>query len=597
MWEIMSRIRNLSSGAPLQAPEMTTAEIHALTSVEDGMIVYNTDTRQLLTHVAGSWLAISNSGSSGTVTNVDTGIGLTGGPITGAGKIELADTAVVAGEYIAANITVDAQGRIVSATSGDIGIVDSVVGTEGQINVNSDDPTHPVVSLADTAVVAGEYIAANITVDAQGRIVSATSGDIGIVDSVVGTEGQINVNSDDPTHPVVSLADTGVTAGSYNMSNITVDATGRVSAVSSSTPATTTEYALATWGKTDGSNLVDNAGTQVDDDGNITTIGSVTASEFKSTGNINIDKSGKLRIASPNQGVLEINANPNLTDQCNISFGSSLSFPTELPLEGQTFVGDNLGNLSWQSIIASVHSHAGTIAVDSSDPMNVNIDLPITGITAGTYSSPSLITFDDYGRATAVTSGNSTSHGMIVLTSGSGDLSAYLPVGVTAGKVTVIGGGGYGGNTITTNSIGSGGGAGGTAIRYVTDLSSSSTYSVGLAGQSSTLITNSILMRGNPGGNGAVATTSTIVAGGAGGTATGGSINIPGQNGANVSTSSTVGSGAGANSFFNGGGKAVIVLGNGIAASANSGCGGSGAYKSATGIGGAGAAGIIIIEY
>jgi hypothetical protein len=41
------------------APEMTTAEIHALTGVEDGMIVYNTDTRQLLFHGAGSWLAIN----------------------------------------------------------------------------------------------------------------------------------------------------------------------------------------------------------------------------------------------------------------------------------------------------------------------------------------------------------------------------------------------------------------------------------------------------------------------------------------------------------------------------------------------------------
>jgi hypothetical protein len=41
------------------APKMTTAEIHALTGVEDGMIVYNTDTRQLLFHGTGSWLAIN----------------------------------------------------------------------------------------------------------------------------------------------------------------------------------------------------------------------------------------------------------------------------------------------------------------------------------------------------------------------------------------------------------------------------------------------------------------------------------------------------------------------------------------------------------
>lgn len=34
---------------------MTTAEIHALTGVEDGMIVYNTDTCQLLGHANGFW--------------------------------------------------------------------------------------------------------------------------------------------------------------------------------------------------------------------------------------------------------------------------------------------------------------------------------------------------------------------------------------------------------------------------------------------------------------------------------------------------------------------------------------------------------------
>ena len=53
------------------------------------------------------WIA---AGGTGTVTSVGTGTGLTGGPITAAGTIALADTAVTAGSYTAANITVDAQG-------------------------------------------------------------------------------------------------------------------------------------------------------------------------------------------------------------------------------------------------------------------------------------------------------------------------------------------------------------------------------------------------------------------------------------------------------------------------------------------------------
>jgi len=256
----------------------------------------------------------AGGGSGGTVTNIATGTGLTGGPITTTGTIALANTAVTAGIYGDAStvpqVTINAQGQATSVANVTISIANSAVTGLGTMSIQNAN----AVTITGGTVNSTSITVKDNVFTLQDDVDSTKQAQFQLSGLTTGTTFTYNLPTlSGSTFAVLGLAQTftalqtynsGITiaAGNFTLSGPAAGIQATAQTTGSSTIGGTSQTGALTFGQSAASQTV-NVATGATSSGNTTTVNIGTGGLSGSTTVVNIGSATGTSTVTFNGGI------------------------------------------------------------------------------------------------------------------------------------------------------------------------------------------------------------------------------------------------------------------------------------------------------